>query len=189
LPGTYTVRLTVNGKSLTAPLTVKMDPRVTASRAELEAMFAEESELAGVVNASAKADLEAHSAQEQIEKLTKNAGADTKESLETQGKALQELLSGKEKAADEKEEPGLDDVAGEAVGLYGQVGQADAAPTAAQQMAMAHVAGESKEVLEKWERMKSASLPALNRKLSGAGLPPIDLQRRPESMPEGGDEE
>ncbi|HMH85571.1 MAG TPA: hypothetical protein VK529_06480, partial [Gemmatimonadaceae bacterium] len=28
LPGTYTVRLTTNGKSLTQPLTIKMDPRV-----------------------------------------------------------------------------------------------------------------------------------------------------------------
>ena len=28
LPGTYTVKLTANGKTLTQPLTVKMDPRV-----------------------------------------------------------------------------------------------------------------------------------------------------------------
>ncbi len=34
LPGTYTVRLTVGGKALTAPLTIKMDPRVTASSAD-----------------------------------------------------------------------------------------------------------------------------------------------------------
>jgi len=31
LPGRYTVRLTVDGKALTQPLTVKMDPRVKAS--------------------------------------------------------------------------------------------------------------------------------------------------------------
>src|SRR6202043_2839565 len=35
LPGTYTLRLTANGKSLTASLTIKMDPRVKASSAEL----------------------------------------------------------------------------------------------------------------------------------------------------------
>ncbi len=49
LPGTYTVRLTANGKVLTAPLTVKMDPRVTASSADLQALFTLESELAGMV--------------------------------------------------------------------------------------------------------------------------------------------
>jgi photosystem II stability/assembly factor-like uncharacterized protein len=189
LPGTYTVRLTASGKTLTAPLTVKMDPRVTASRADLDAMFNLESRLAGALTDSAKADLEAHSAREQIEKLGKNAGADLKDSLESQGKALEALLKGKEKSASGEEQPGLDDVAGEALELYGQVGQADAAPTAAQQKAGEHVAAESMEVVQRWQKMKSTSLPALNRKLSGAGLPPIDLQQQPEDMPEGGDED
>jgi photosystem II stability/assembly factor-like uncharacterized protein len=36
LPGTYTVKLTVNGKTFTQPLTVKMDPRVTTSLADLQ---------------------------------------------------------------------------------------------------------------------------------------------------------
>jgi len=34
-PGSYTVRLTVNGKALTQPITVKMDPRVKTPAAEL----------------------------------------------------------------------------------------------------------------------------------------------------------
>jgi hypothetical protein len=37
--------------------------------------------------------------------------------------------------------------------------------------------------------MKKSSLPDLNRKLGEAHLPPIDLERRPETMPEGGDED
>jgi photosystem II stability/assembly factor-like uncharacterized protein len=189
LPGIYTVRLTANGKTLTAPLTVKMDPRVTASRVELEAAFRLESRLAGALTESAKADLEAHSAREQIGKLTKDAAADTKESLEKQDKELEALLSGKEKSAGSEGEPGLDEVAEEASGLYGQVGQADTAPTAAQQKTGEHIAEEAREVAEKWQRMKSTSLPALNRKLSAAGLPPINLERKPENMPEGGDEE
>jgi photosystem II stability/assembly factor-like uncharacterized protein len=189
LPGTYTVRLTANGKTLSAPVTVKMDPRVMASREELEAMFRLESQLAGALDESARADLEAHSAREQIEKLGKSAGADTKESLEQQDKALEALLTGQEKAGDREAGPGLDNVAGEAAGLYGQVGQADAAPTAAQQAAGTKLAAESKEVLEKWQQIKNTSLPALNRKLSAAGLPPINLERKPETMPEGGDED
>lgn len=36
MPGTYTVKLTVNGKTITQPLTVKMDPRVTTSLADLQ---------------------------------------------------------------------------------------------------------------------------------------------------------
>ena len=36
LPATYTVKLTVNGKSYTQPLTVKLDPRVKTSAADLK---------------------------------------------------------------------------------------------------------------------------------------------------------
>src|SRR5262249_51114550 len=39
LPGTYTVRLTVNGKSYTQPLTVKMDPRVKFTDEALAEQF------------------------------------------------------------------------------------------------------------------------------------------------------
>jgi photosystem II stability/assembly factor-like uncharacterized protein len=39
LPGNYTVRLTVGGKALTAPLIVRMDPRVKASAADLKTQY------------------------------------------------------------------------------------------------------------------------------------------------------
>ncbi len=40
LPGVYTVKLTANGKTYTQPLTVKMDPRVKTSMAELQKQHA-----------------------------------------------------------------------------------------------------------------------------------------------------
>ncbi|HNU06941.1 MAG TPA: hypothetical protein PKO33_04180 [Pyrinomonadaceae bacterium] len=39
MPGTYTVKLTVDGKSYTQTLKVRMDPRVTVSSAELQRQF------------------------------------------------------------------------------------------------------------------------------------------------------
>ncbi len=39
VPGQYQVRLTVDGKSQTAPLEVKLDPRVTVSQADLQKQF------------------------------------------------------------------------------------------------------------------------------------------------------
>ena len=39
MPGAYTVRLTVDGKSSTQPLVVEMDPRVKATAADLELQF------------------------------------------------------------------------------------------------------------------------------------------------------
>src|SRR5206468_3562782 len=39
LPGTYTAKLTVNGRSTTQPLVVVQDPRITVPAAALEAQF------------------------------------------------------------------------------------------------------------------------------------------------------
>jgi photosystem II stability/assembly factor-like uncharacterized protein len=143
LPGTYTVRLTAGGKTLTVPLTVKIDPRVHATEAELRDLFAEQKKLAEVVSKSAAASLEVHSAREQLAALEK--GAETtiknapglKEAVESLDKELAGLLSGQAKPSGGGAEPGLDDVAGESAGLYAQVSSADAAPTTAQAKATA----------------------------------------------------
>ncbi|HWW59771.1 MAG TPA: glycoside hydrolase, partial [Thermoanaerobaculia bacterium] len=39
MPGTYSVRLTANGATMTQPLTVRMDPRVKTSTADLQQQF------------------------------------------------------------------------------------------------------------------------------------------------------
>ena len=39
MPGTYTVRLTVDGKTLVRSLQVRMDPRVKATAADLKSQF------------------------------------------------------------------------------------------------------------------------------------------------------
>ena len=46
LPGKYTVKLTVNGRSHSQPLVLKMDPRVKTSQADLEKMFRAECRVA-----------------------------------------------------------------------------------------------------------------------------------------------
>jgi len=73
--------------------------------------------------------------------------------------------------------------------LYGQVGQVDAAPTEAQRKVSEHLKEELGEVLHTWERLKETAIPKLNRQLSGAHLPVINLEQKPENMPEGGDED
>ena len=189
LPGTYTVRLTADGKTLTASLTVKMDPRVKISQMELSSLFTAESKLAGITTSSAEAALEAHSLREQIAKLSASAAAPLKSSLETSDKQLSDLLDGSKDTTGKQEAPGLDDVSGEAAGLYTQVGQADAAPTAAQLKAIAHADEESEQSLHAWNHWKAASLPAVNQQLQAAHLSELKPEQRPEFMPESGDED
>jgi hypothetical protein len=54
LPGHYEVRLTVDGRTLSQPLTVVMDPRVETTLADLEALFAFERQVATELARSAE---------------------------------------------------------------------------------------------------------------------------------------
>lgn len=192
LPGTYTVRLTVEGQSESQPLTVKMDPRVHTSAADLEALHSAEVSMAASLDALAKADLEAHSVSEQISDPQNSAIAPQLASFST---ALRILLTGssskKVEAApeDAKHPPGIDEVTAELTQLYAELQQADAAPTTALGLSCEHVEDEGKELLPRWEEFKQKQLPALNDELQKAHRPAIDLKRRPAHMPGEGDED
>ena len=189
LPGTYTVRLIAGDKTLTAPLPVKIDPRVHATSADLQSLFASQMKLAAMVSTSAAASLEVHSAREQLETLSKSAQPQIKEAIETLDKELAGVLSGRAGSTGGEAMPGLDDVAGESAALYEQVGMADAAPTAAQLKAADDTSEELAKALARWSKLKASSIPALNRQLEGAHLPTINLEQKPQTMPDSGDED
>jgi len=174
---------------LTAPLTIKIDPRVHSTPAELQSLFAVQTKLAAMVTNSATASLEVHSAREQLDTLTKTAPPAIKDAIEAFDKELATVLSGRAKPTGGEAQPGLDDVAGESAGLYEQVGMADAAPTAAQIKAADHAGEEATEADDHWQKVKTTSLPALNRQLEAAHLPIINLEQKPASMPDTGDED
>ncbi|HLY41988.1 MAG TPA: hypothetical protein VKR52_12320 [Terracidiphilus sp.] len=189
LPGTYTIRLTASGMSLTAPLVVKMDPRVTATAADLKGEFELDEKLAEMLTGSAKTALEAYSIREQAKSATGKASAALKESLEQADKQLDELLSGRTNESNAEGKPGLDEVAGEIQTLYGEVGQSDAGPTEAEKAAAVRLAGEMEESLAGWEHFKGAVLVELNRKLQTEHLPTLNENEHPDNVPESGDED
>jgi hypothetical protein len=188
LPGTYKIRLIANGKAITVPLEIKMDPRVDSMQADLEELLALESRLAGMVSNSSEASLEAHSIREQIQKLSeKQQPQQLEDSRHKLDQGLTALLSGGANSGEK--EPGLDELTEEVASLYTQVGQADAAPTAAQQQAASHTGEELSGVLQSWSRWKASSIPELNRQLRAAREPELDFERKPQTMPEAGDVE
>jgi len=182
LPGTYNVRLTVDGQMDSQPLNVKMDPRIHTSPADLNALHSEEVTMAGALDALAKADLAAHSVEEQ---LAAPQNASLKAELASYSAALQKLIGGDET----KHHPGIDEVTSEASQLYGELDQADNPPTQALLAASTHVENEGKEVLPAWEDFKATQLPALNEILRRVNRPAINPQKPPTDMPEQGDED
>ena len=176
-------------KALTSTVTVKADPRVPATRVDLEALLLAQTKLAATLSKSSEASLEAHSIREQLQKIDAGSKPELKDALASFEKELGGLLSGSRTPAGVEERPGLDGLAGEAGGLYGEVGGADAAPTAALNKAVEHTGEEAAEVLRGWDQFKSKSLTAMNSKLRAAGLPAINLQEKPLDMPDSGDED
>jgi photosystem II stability/assembly factor-like uncharacterized protein len=174
LPGTYTVRLTVDGKSSTAPLAVKMDPRVKTSAAGLQKKFETETRLAALVNDTSRAMLEAGSIREQIEKLNPETAAGSKEAIETVKKKL-EALQGEAGGpfAPPAPEVTLSRASGEAGTLYQQVWQANSEPTAAQLTAAASAERDASEVMKRWKEFESTEMYALNGSLRQAHVPEI----------------
>jgi hypothetical protein len=73
--------------------------------------------------------------------------------------------------------------------LYGSVGQADAAPTAAQISAAADAERDLSALLKRWEDVKQTDLPALNRQLKSAGLSEISLESKAQVDDGGADVE
>jgi photosystem II stability/assembly factor-like uncharacterized protein len=174
LPGNYTVRLIVDGTTQSAPLVIKMDPRVKTSPAALEKKFAAEKKLAALVNDSSQAVLEGNSLREQVDKLrSEGKGNDALQSFE---KKLRPLLGSPAGfMAPPSPEITLTGVNSAATTLYQQVWQADAEPTAAQISAIAATERESADVLKRWNDFKSAELPSLNQQLRESNLPEIRL--------------
>ncbi len=185
VPGTYTVRLTVDGASETESLVVKMDPRVHMSQPELEALHTAQVTMANSLDAVAKADLQAHAVMEQAAAIQDPALVSQ---LAPFNAALKTIVDGTGPNA-AKRLPGIDEVTAEATQLYGELEQADANPTSALLAAAAHVQMEGKEVLPGWEDFKQTQLPAMNREIRNAHHPAINPDRKPSNMPEAGDED
>jgi hypothetical protein len=190
LPGKYTVRLTVDGKTSTAPLTVKMDPRVRTSTAALEKKFAAESHLGSLVTQSSEAVMQANSIREQLQKLTEPGNSAAKAGLQDTQKKLTDLLGGPGgPPASTPPTSTLTRVNGQAITLYQQIWQVDAEPTSSQVEALARVDRDHAAALKRWSEFKTSDLPALNRMLHDANVPEIDPHMEGKYNEAQGDEE
>jgi photosystem II stability/assembly factor-like uncharacterized protein len=182
LPGQYRVRLTANGHNYAAPLTVKMDPRVKTSSADLQKQLALEMRLVAAMEQGSKAVSQARSVREQMEAMAKNAKGNVAESTEDLEQQTAAILGTAEK-------PALSAADGTVNALYKDVEKADVAPTGAQVEAFTKAKNELKVTLERWEGVKAKAIPELNLHLGEAGLPELKLDLAPTREAGGGDED
>jgi photosystem II stability/assembly factor-like uncharacterized protein len=186
LPGRYTVRLTVNGHTLTAPLTVKIDPRVKTPLVGLNEQFRAETRLASMMTETTGALRQGRALRDQLGKLKGQTSGPLGDSIQALDKKLSAILGG----------PGgffgavltgstLARLSGNVGMLYGDVDGADAAPTSAQRAAIAQTERDFVQVMKSWNELKKTDIPAVNIQLRQANLPELRLESP--SKTRGGD--
>jgi photosystem II stability/assembly factor-like uncharacterized protein len=168
LPGTYEVRLTVDGRTLTQPLTVAMDPRVQVKPADLAAQHGLYKEIAQAMDIAV-------SAQEKIEAV---AGRLKSLDQELAGRAaLRETA--RRRAADigrfqeETSDESLNTAASVLTAQLTDIEACDCAPTAPQREVVATYRKQLDAALAKWQALASGPLSDLDRQVRAAGLAPV----------------
>ncbi len=196
LPGEYSVKLSANGATYSAPLIVKMDPRVKATPADLAQQLLTQTQLADIFSRSSIALLQARSLRAQLDDRASIASGALKEAIAALQKKVATLsdpfaniapASPEGKASNEAS---LARVNGDVSGLYEQLDRADAAPTAAQLEATSNLASAFAPAIKSWGGVLSIDLPALNRQLQSAKLQEIRVEAHPhaEEVPRGDEE-
>jgi photosystem II stability/assembly factor-like uncharacterized protein len=183
LPGTYTAKLTVEGKSSTAAFTVKMDPRVKTAAAGLEKKFQAETQLASSLSQTSEAVLQAGLIRQVMEKLVQQSTGWVHAPIQLFQDKLIALLGGSPGGA-AANEANLTLVNGQIATLYGQVWQVDAEPTSTQTEAIAAAQRDAVEMMKRWEALKASDLATLNRDLKQANLPEVKIEAAPHAEDE-----
>ncbi len=189
LPGTYTVRLIVDGKPLTRKLEVKIDRRVTLSRAALVAQNRLERRLADLVTRSAEVVLQARSVVEQVAAVPART-ATLEPQLTDVRTQVTALLSGPK----DPPHPGTAPAAtasstSETLSSLYKAVAVDATPTAAQLAEAAKAERELVAIEKRWAALRSGELARLDAALRAAGLAAIEPERRPIAAESDGNEE
>ena len=172
LPGTYTIALTADGKTMTQPLTVKLDPRVKITSADLTEQFAVSNQVYEDIKSLAPA---ADSADIIISRI-KQLMADPKAAaLKPELLAFQKKFSSV--AGGEERGPGpaasdVPTVAGtyaKLLQIFGILQEVDAAPTSQAKATVDQLHASVPNVLKSWTTLQS-DINEVNGKLKAAGL-------------------
>ena len=174
MPGFYSAKLTVDGKSFTSALTIKMDPRIKTSAAGLQRKFQAETRLASIMTDSSRAVTQAESIRGQLEKLRDQGSEDTRKTVADAGKKLAAILGMPGGlSAPASAEVTLRRLNGNASTLYQEIWQVDAEPTGVQNEALTGAEHDQADVMKRWNGFKNGDLPGVNRMLRDAQMPEI----------------
>jgi photosystem II stability/assembly factor-like uncharacterized protein len=198
VPGNYQVRLTANGKTLTAPFEVKIDPRVTTSQADLEKQFKLEMDVREQLNRVYDAVNQIQDVREQLNGLKKRlVPSDSSKALFDGASALDAkliavrdpLINFKITASEDSlaYAPGID--AKLAFLSMGVAGFADSAPTEAEYQEFDRLKKQTDELLAHWDEVRNADITNFQKLAAEQNIHPIYVPDGKSEKVQGGEEE
>ncbi|HEY2590008.1 MAG TPA: hypothetical protein VGI35_00345, partial [Steroidobacteraceae bacterium] len=165
LPGRYTVELKTAGGAYRAPLTVRLDPRVKASEADLVALDLFTRELDEDLEQAAVADTERESAHAALDELAKRLHGDAAHPA-----LVEQVVSLAQATRAASDSEGLGAASTVLSAIDADAESADRAPTQGQR----HVASQYSTALRKavlaWRELRDHQLAVLDARLRAAGL-------------------
>jgi len=179
LPGSYTVRLMVDGKQFTQPLTVKMDPRIKTPLHDLQAQASLQAGVVSGMNQSFEALGQVQSVREQLKASLTKAKGKLAESLEDLDKQCAALAGATTSAffgtpPSGKQAENFSTLNQHFGQLFGIADSADAAPTTQASKAYSELTEQLNLLLKRWNDLKQNSVPKLSSQLRKAGFTAID---------------
>jgi hypothetical protein len=187
LPGKYTVKLIAEGRTVTQPLEIRMDPRVKTSPEDLRRQFDLDRKVADDLHRDFEALQQVRSLRAQLKPLASKSADVARMASEMDAKAA--AIAGGEggygaRFLSNPEGRSLARLNAGFASIISALDSADAAPTTQELATVAELEKALAEQLAAWNEIKTKDLPNLNEQFKKAGLPVVDLQK---SIPVGAD--
>ncbi len=171
MPGDYTVVLTASGKSYSQPLTVKMDPRVKVSAPELQEQLELSQQLSEIRATLEPIGKTFDSLVKQLLKLKEQSlPKSVEDKLNALNGKLKELGPPNPRPGAPPSLRALDSTNN----LFNEIQGVDAPPTDRVKAAVGEVRLQATSLKERWPKITSQDVPALDNELQAAGLPRIN---------------
>jgi hypothetical protein len=181
LPGTYTVRLTADGKSFTQPFTVVNDPRTSVTPTALESQLAAWSQLRDHIDSTVDAAKDIETMQDQVNARIKQVkGQSYASRVENAGKPLHAKMEEIREALIEVHSHADEITLHYPVKLYnmmltlnGQLLTGDAAPTQSQMEQLKDLSGKVDGQLQKLRELENSDVGAFNKLMKELDVPAV----------------
>ncbi len=191
VPGTYQVRLTVDGKTQTQKFEVRKDPRLTTTPEQFNAQLELALQTRDKLSRTNEAVIQIGQTRKQIDELTARLESatqtDKSKAVLAEAKSLSAEMTQVEEALYQTKSKASEDplnfpvkLNNKLAALLSDIESSDAQPTAAEQQVYEDLATQINAQLKLWNQITEEKIPALNKNVREADVPAVTLKKASE---------